>query len=297
MGYPLNMPFYFLHSLYKMAKRFKREKVDNILFHHGFIRLIIVHHLNLHDDNWQTFISRNGFVDSEYVQIDKSVVSETKVGPPVPFHALLPSPKLSVCPNIDLPDIITDKVEAVKKTVRKKVKGNPTVDDKGKKNARLISRLAWNKPKPSVDQNPIVRSEDSDSDVEHFLAKEYPYSHGLRSEPPYDYISNFPPCLKNIPSFSGIRIPNETLDDLNKPSTVVLKLGKTSCSQCDVWLEHYYTDVPLLQSKIKSLENQVTLLTRERDKLQANEKKQKTIGSIVFRNVESVTAFVNSKLS
>jgi hypothetical protein len=65
------------------------------------------------------------------------VVSETKVGPPVPFHALLPSPKPSVSPDIDLPDIITDKVEAVKNPVSKKVKGNPTVDGKGKKNARL----------------------------------------------------------------------------------------------------------------------------------------------------------------
>jgi hypothetical protein len=218
MGYPLNMPFYFQRSLYKMAKRFKREKADSSLFHHGLIRLIVVHHLNLHGDNWQAFLSRNGFVDSESVQIDKSVVSETKVGPPVPFHALLPSPKPSVSPDIDLPDIITDKVEAVKKPVSKKVKGNPTVDGKGKKNARLISRLARNKPKPSVDQKPIVLSEDSDSDVERFLASEYPYSHGLCSEPPYDFVSNLPPCLKNNPSYPGIKLPNETLGDLNKPS-------------------------------------------------------------------------------
>jgi hypothetical protein len=45
MGYPLNMPFYFQRSLYKMSKRFKREKADSSLFHHGLIRLIIVHHL------------------------------------------------------------------------------------------------------------------------------------------------------------------------------------------------------------------------------------------------------------
>jgi hypothetical protein len=135
MGYVLNMPFYFLRSLYKMAKMFKCKKVDSILFHHVLIRLIIVHHMNLHGDNWQAFLSRNGFVDSESIQIDKSVVSETKVGPPVPFHALLPSPKPSVGPDIDLTDIITDKVEAVKKPMSKKVKGNPTIDRKGKKNA------------------------------------------------------------------------------------------------------------------------------------------------------------------
>jgi hypothetical protein len=121
------------------------------LFHHCLIRLIIVHHLNLHGDSWQAFISRNGFVDTEPVQIDKFVVSETKVEPPVPFHVLLPSPKPSVDPDIDLPDILEDKVEAIKNPVSKKVKGNPTVDEKGKKNARLISRLARNKPKPSAE--------------------------------------------------------------------------------------------------------------------------------------------------
>jgi hypothetical protein len=121
------------------------------LFHHDLIRLIIVHHLNLHGDSWQAFISRNGFANTEPVQIDKPVVSETKVEPPMPFHVLLPSPKPSVDPDIDLPDIVIDKTEANKKPVRKKVKGNPTIDGKGKKNARLISRLARNKPKPSID--------------------------------------------------------------------------------------------------------------------------------------------------
>jgi hypothetical protein len=52
-----------------------------------------------------------------------------------------------------------------------------------------------------------------------------------------------------------------------------------------------------LQSKIKSLEEQVTVLSKENDRLQDNEKKQKTIGSIVFKNVEATIAFVNSNLS
>jgi hypothetical protein len=120
MGYPLNMPFYFQRSLYKMAKRFKREKADSSLIQHGLIRLIVVHHLNLHGDRWQAFISRNGFADAEPIQIDKLVVSETKVEPPMPFHVLLPSPKPSVDPDIDLPDVITEKVEAIKKAREQK---------------------------------------------------------------------------------------------------------------------------------------------------------------------------------
>jgi hypothetical protein len=296
MGYPLNMPHYFLCSLYNMYKRFKREKADSSLFHHGLIRLIVVHHLSLCGDNWQAFLSRNGFANPESVQIDKAVVSETMVGPPVPFHILLPPSKPLVFPDINLPNIITDKTETVKKPVSKKVKGNPTVDRKGKKNDQLISRLAQNKPKPNVDQKPIVLSEESDFDIERFLAEEYPYSHGLCSDQPYDYVSNLPPCLKNNPNYPGIKLHNETPGGLNKPSPMLSNLEQPSCVQCNAWLERYYTDVPLLQSKIKSLEEQVIVLTRERNRFQANDKKQKTTGSIVFRNVESATAFVNSKL-
>jgi hypothetical protein len=302
MGYPLNMPHYFLRSLYKMSKRFKCEKDDNSLFHHGLITLIIVHHLSLHGDNWQAFLSRNGFANPESVQIDKVVVSETLAGPAVPLHILLPPIKPSVFPDFVLPDALVnlcakDDIKAIKNPMSKKVKGIPTMNNKGKKNSQLISRLAQNKPKQNIDQNPIVLSEDSDSNIEHFLAEEYPYSHGLCSKKPYEYVSNLPPCLKNNPNYLGIKLHNETLGDLNKPSPVILNLEKTSCTQFNVWLEHYYTDIPLLQSNIKSLEEQVTVLSKERDRIQANEKKQKTTGSIVFRNVEAATAFVNSKLS
>jgi hypothetical protein len=176
MGYPLNMPFYFQRSLYKMSKRFKREKVDNSLFHHGLIRLIIVHYLSLHGDSWQVFITRNDFDDTNLVQVNKPVVNETKVGPPVPFHVLFPSPKPSVDSDFDLPNVMTEKDEAIKRLMRKKAKANPTANAKGKKNSQLISRMVRNKPKPTTDQKPIILSEDSDSNIERFLANEYPCS-------------------------------------------------------------------------------------------------------------------------
>jgi hypothetical protein len=159
-----------------MSKRFKREKVNSSLFHHELIKLIIVYHLSLHGDSWRAFIARNGFGDTDPIQVDKPVVSETKVQPPVPLHVLLPSPKPSIDPDIDLPDIVAEKAKTIKRPARKKAKANPTTIAKGKKNARIISRMARNKPKPSVEQKPIVLSEDSDSDVERFLASEYPYS-------------------------------------------------------------------------------------------------------------------------
>jgi hypothetical protein len=234
--------------------------------------------------------------------VDKVVVVETLVGPAMPLHILLPPIKHSDLPDIDLPNTVADpctkeNTKAVKRPVRKKGKSGTTVNNKGKKNARWISRCSRNKPKPNVDQKPILLSEDSDSEIEHFLTKEYPYSHGLWSKEPYDYVSNLPPCLKNDPNYPRIKLHNETPGDLNKPSPVMPKPNQSPCTQCNAWLECYYTDVPLLQSKIKSLEERVIVLSKENDRLQANEKKQKTTGSIVFRNVEAATAFVNSKLS
>jgi hypothetical protein len=237
MGYSLNMPFYFQHSLYKMSKRFKRQKADSSLFHHGLIKLIVVYHLSLHGDNWRAFIARNGFEDTDPVQVDNPVVIETKAEPPVPFHILLPSPKPMADPKVDLPDAITKKSETIKKHVRKKPKANPTANAKGKRNARLISRMARNKPKPSAESKPIILSEDSDSDIERFLANEYPYSQGLCPEPPYNFMTNLPPCLRNDPSYPGIKLPNETLNHMTKPSPALSKPTQPSCDQCDLWLE------------------------------------------------------------
>ena len=70
-----------------------------------------------------------------------------------------------------------------------------------------------------------------------------------------------------------------------------------TCDQCGLWLERYYLDVPKLQSKIHDLENQVAKLTGQNEKEQPNDKKQRTTGSILFKNVESTTAIVNSKLT
>jgi hypothetical protein len=140
IDYPLNMPHYLLRSLYKMSKRFKREKDDSFLFHHFLIKVIIVHHLSLSGDCWQAFLSRNGFSTPEFVLMDKSLVTETLVEPIMPPATFLPPVKPSYCPDIDLPDTMADSCakdnsKTVKRPVRKKGKGDTRVNSKGKKNA------------------------------------------------------------------------------------------------------------------------------------------------------------------
>jgi hypothetical protein len=60
-------------------------------------------------------------------------------------------------------------------------------------------------------------------------------------------------------------------------------------------------DVPLLQSRLKSLRDQVDRLKNKNNRLQsitqAKEKRQKTTGSAIFNNVEATTTIVNSKIA
>jgi hypothetical protein len=154
--------------------------------------------------------------------------------------------------------------------------------------------MARNKPKPPVNPDPIMLSEDSNSEVERFLVSEFPYSKDLCVEPSYDFVSNLPPCLQNNPDYPGIKLPCKAPGHSSKPSPEPVM---PSCDQCASWLERYYTDVPILQSIIRSLEDRIAVLNEQKSKLQAMDKRQKTTGSILFKNVESATVVVNSKLA
>jgi hypothetical protein len=291
MGFELSLPHYLHRSLFKMAKRYKRSQADTSLFHVGLIKIILVHELGLRGDSWHEFLSCNGFEESNPPQVDKVMVTERKPTP-MPFDVLLPKPKPESPTNSSM--VVTKQTEVTKPTTRK-TRAKAGANIRSKKNARLISRMERNKSKPPVKTEPIVVSEDSDSDIERFLAEEYPYSEGLCGKPPHDFVKNLPPCLRNNPDFPGIEPLHETLGESSKP--LVVQTVAPPCGQCGLWLERYYLDVPKLQSKIHDLENQVAKLTGQNARGQPNGKKQRTTGSIWFKNVESATAIVNSKLT
>jgi hypothetical protein len=95
IGFPLNMPYFQLRNLYKMGKRFRKQRSDSSLFHHGLIKIILVHQLQLQNDCWDAIISRNGFGKSELGQVDKRVIVETLVNTTTSTPPLLlcdPSP-------------------------------------------------------------------------------------------------------------------------------------------------------------------------------------------------------------
>jgi hypothetical protein len=128
----------------------------------------------------------------------------------------------STYPDAAQPDTQSDSypkscTKTVKKPTGKNLKGNIDVNYKNKRAAHWISRCARNKPNLYADtKNTIEVSEDSDSEIERFLAEEYPYSYGICPDRRYDYVTNLPPCLKDDPDFPGIKLrdkPTFQMDD------------------------------------------------------------------------------------
>jgi hypothetical protein len=282
MGFELSMPHYLHRSLFKTAKKYKRSQADTSLFHVGLIKMLVVYELGLRRDFWHNFLNRNGFEESNPLQVDKPMVSESK-STPVPYSVLLPEPKPDS--PVNSPMVVTKVAKPITTKARAKTAA------RNKKNARMISRMERNKSKPPTKIDPITVSEDSDSSIERFLVEE-----GFcGDETPHNFIENLPPCLQGNPDFSGIKPPYETLRESSNPPPA--QKVASPCDQCGLWLERYYLDVPKLQSKIHNLENQVARLTGQNAKVQPNDKNQRTAGSILFKNVESATAIFNSKLT
>ena len=58
---------------------YKRQQLDSSLFHHGLIKILLVHQLKLQNDDWNAFLTRNGFVNSDAAEVDKPMIEETIV--------------------------------------------------------------------------------------------------------------------------------------------------------------------------------------------------------------------------
>jgi hypothetical protein len=240
VGFELSLPHYLHRSLFKMARKYKKSHADTSLFHVGLIKILVVYELGLRRDSWPDFLNRNSFEESNPSPIDKPVVSESK-SIPIPYSVLLPKPK---------PDSIVNSPMAVTKGAKPlTTEDRAKTTARNKRNARMISRMERNKPKPPAKTKLVMISEDSDSSIERFLAEE-----GFcDEETPCDFVDNLPLCLKGNPDYPGIKPPFETRGESSNPPSAQKVI--TPCDQCGQWLERYYLDIPKLQSKIQDLEN------------------------------------------
>jgi hypothetical protein len=231
MGFELSMPHYLHRSLFKMAKKYKRSQADTSLFHVGLIKMLVVYELGLRRDSCHDFLNRNGFEESSPPQVDKPMVSESK-STPIPYRVLLPKPETHS--PVNSPMAVTKVAKPITTKARVKTAA------RNKKNARMISRMERNNSKPPAKTEPIMVSEDSDLSIERFLVEE-----GFcGDEPPYDFVDNLPPCLRDNHDFPGIKPSRETLGESSNPPSA--QKVASPCDQCGLWLERYYLDVPKL---------------------------------------------------
>jgi hypothetical protein len=83
IGFHLHISFFMLRSLYKMSKRYKKQNLDSSLFHHGLIKLLLVHHLKTFGEYWDSFIACNGFVTVN--PIETTVMDNPMIEKPLKF--------------------------------------------------------------------------------------------------------------------------------------------------------------------------------------------------------------------
>jgi hypothetical protein len=147
-----------------------------------------------------------------------------------------------------------------------------------KRVGRLISRSLHNRSKPHVSSiDSIEIHEDSDSEIERFLAQEDLIC--CKPDQPFDYVNNLPPCLKYSKGFIGIKLGQRptvgSMDVLAHNYTLPQKISPAvHCEVCLHWIGQYYTNIPILQAKIKSLTTLNESLANENRELKANAQRQ-----------------------
>jgi hypothetical protein len=177
----------------------------------------------------------------------------------------------------------------------------------------LISRKLRNRKGNHLSSIDPIEIDDrcSDHEIEDFLAREDPKNQCSRREvithvKQYDFMTNLPPCLKGKEGFSGIGHDLEQTTGKNEAPLVDCVprrsvISPVHCDSCLDWIEHYYTDVPLLQARIKILAAQNALLKQENLDLKAHTEREnkrfKRAGNIIIKNTTSFKAIINSELS
>jgi hypothetical protein len=221
IGFPLNMPYYLWRSLYKMAKRYKKQCLDSSLFQHSLIKIMLAHQLKLQNDDWDSFLTRNGFTNSYVVKVDKPVIEETLVYP-----RLFPSSAqacVTTTHSKPLPDskfvAQTHEQDAqpnastknANRPVGKPSKGDIDLSFKNKRAGRLISRKIQNKSNRHVSSIKTIEIHESlDSEIDIFMAKEDPPSFQTHLDQSYNFMDNLSACLKHSEGFLGIKFGDKS---------------------------------------------------------------------------------------
>jgi SOS response regulatory protein OraA/RecX len=82
-GETINLPHFLLNNLKKMVASIQHSprNIDNRLYHHGIIKMLIESKLQKQKDNWEAFLIRNHFKDTpEKTEVQGSKRKEVQLG-------------------------------------------------------------------------------------------------------------------------------------------------------------------------------------------------------------------------
>ena len=139
-GQALNMPFYFLKSLSRMAKTYQNESDHKLIFHHGLIFILLLHELVKYHVSWEKFLSKIQLDDATHVRCDSMQIDSDP----------LPSKEDSENTSDQSPSCMQQHSDEPKSGHDILMKDEMDVNFTGKRQARLASRLTRNQVKKNI---------------------------------------------------------------------------------------------------------------------------------------------------
>jgi len=248
-GQTLNMPFYFLKSLFKMAKTYQNELDHKLIFHHGLIFMLLLHELIKHHISWEKFLSKIQLDDATHVRCDSMQIDSDP----------LPSKEDTENSPDRSSGFMQQHSDEPKSSHDILMKDETDVNFTSKRQARLASRLTRNQVK-KTDQTEFVELDSDNSpsssaaqiilDLKNQVKHNSPETVKARNvSESHDKTAKSPICDSCLESNSHIQSLKDDISELHKE---ILKLKR----QKRLLTENYELEISELNRRLKSNETE-----------------------------------------
>lgn len=196
----LNLPFFWLHSLNKMASSVQKrvQFIETTLYHHGLIKILIEHHLAKMGDTWDDFLVINHFEEP------KEPPPEDK---PTKRSRKWKSSKTETGKTIQesSEEMISEKLVQIKKQLKKEriIRKFAREKGEGPSQPRRSHRLRGILKKKKVKQTGVINIEDEETPTEEDFDEGDP-----EIDPAQQEIYNYVETLEKITSESRDTTPS-----------------------------------------------------------------------------------------
>jgi len=255
-GMALNMPFYLLKSLSKMAKSYQNELDHKLIFHHGLIFILLLHELVKYHISWERFLSKIQLDDATHVRCDSMQIDSDP----------LPSKVVSENTSGQSPTSMQQQNDEPKSDHDIPMKDEFDVNFTSKRQARLVSRLTRNQVKKNIQAEFVeLDSENSPSssaaqailDLKNQVKQESispPETIKVENSESHDGNAKSTVCYHCLESRSQVQSLKDDISELHKE---ILKLKR----QKRLMTENYELEIAELNRRLKSNETEQRFTT------------------------------------